>query len=330
MPIKYSIILFTYNPHKGFIKRILQSIAKLKIPKDATVEYIISDNNSYNNWIDEILCEFDGIPFSILEEKKQGKIYSILNAFSKAKGEFLVCLDDDNEIDSNYLMGLQGLIQMRPHVWAWGPGKITVEYETEIPDWLDLYPWLFQEKNQDEVVFDNTKYWNIKYPSGTGLAIKKDVAQLYLENVNHNKMTATCRKGGALTSGGDSQIVYCAIQLDKYAGTAPQLIINHLTEQKKISLAYCKRLVFGVFSCAVYHVEVFEEAKVKLIYRSPYQILKEVTKELANRKFNLNHALFQLKLARLMADAYSWYESHGYQFPWFYKQIVKIFKIQES
>lgn len=80
-----------------------------------------------------------------------------------------MCLDDDNEIDSNYLIGLQELIQMHPHVWAWGPGKITVEYETKIPDWLVLYSWLFQEKNQDEVLFDNTKFWNIKYHPGPDL-----------------------------------------------------------------------------------------------------------------------------------------------------------------
>ncbi len=163
-----------------------------------------------------------------------------------------MCLDDDNEIDSNYLIGLQELIQMHPHVWAWGPGKITVEYETKIPDWLVLYSWLFQEKNQDEVLFDNTKFWNIKYPSGTGLAIKKEVAQKYLENVKQNKMTATCRNGGGLTSGGDSQIVYCAIQLGKYAGTAPQLIINHLTEQKKDLFSLLQTVSFwGFFLCGI-------------------------------------------------------------------------------
>lgn len=328
--IDFSIILFTYNPHKGFVKRILQRIGELKIPKDSVIEYIISDNNSNNNWINEILPEFKHIPFKVLEESRQGKIFSILNAFSKAQGEFLVCLDDDNEVDSNYLIGLEELIEKYPKVWAWGPGKITVEYESAIPDWLNAYHWLFQEKDQKEVLFVKSRYWESIYPSGTGLTIRQEVAQRYLANVNQGLMTATCRKGGALTSGGDSQIVYCAIQLDKFAGTAPQLVVNHLTEDKKISLDYCKKLIFGVFSCSIYHVEVFEEAKSKLIYRSPLQIIGESAKELIKRKLNLKHPFFQLKLARFMADAFSWYESHGYEFPWFYKKVVKTLNIQES
>jgi glycosyltransferase involved in cell wall biosynthesis len=322
MSIKYSVILFTYNPHKGFIRRVLKSIANLDIGSAVQVEYIISDNNSSNNWIKEVLSEFSETPFQILEEKTQGKIFSIINAFSKAKGQYLVCLDDDNEIDENYLTKLDKLIEEYPDVWAWGPAKITVEFEDKIPEWLDCYHWFFQEKDRDEILFGNKRYWNGYYPSGTGLVIKQEVGKEYLKNVKKGKMTATCRKGGALSSGGDSQIVYCAILLGKYVGTAPQLIINHLTEKKKCTVDYCKKLVFGVFSCGIYHVEVFPEARERLVFKGQLIVLKKVFKEFVKSKFNLKDPHFNIRVSRLMADQYSWYESNGKELPKIYKAII--------
>ncbi len=328
MPIKYSVILFTYNPHKGFIKRIIQSIANLKVPIGAEVEYIISDNNSSNNWLEEILPEFSELRFIVFEESTQGKIYSILNAFSKAKGEYFVCLDDDNEIESHYLIGLDELIDSFPDVWSWGPAKIRVEFEDQIPEWLNHYHWLFQEKDRDEILIGNKRYWNGFYPSGTGLVINKEVGKEYIRNVESGKMTATCRKGGALTSGGDSQIVYCAIILGKHVGTSPNLIINHLTENRKTSIDYCRKLVFGVFSCGIYHIEVFPESKSRLVYKSKYLVLKQIVKEFIKCGFNLGDPHFNIRTARILADRYTWYECHGESLPLIYRVLIKKLKFK--
>ncbi|MCL6261242.1 glycosyltransferase [Aquiflexum sp. TKW24L] len=328
--VDFSIIVFTYNPNIVIIRKVLDAVHKLQIPEDCKVEYIISDNNSKNGWKDIVIDEYAALlpSLQVLNTEKKGKVQSILNGYALCKGNYIVSIDDDNVIQSDYLLRLHELIKLYPQVWVWGPGTIQVKFVSDVPYWVSSQRWLFQEKAHTEVEFGNVQYWTSYYPSGTGFILKNEVAKLYLEKVKSGVMTSTHRSGESLASGEDSQIVYCALLMGYSAGVAPQLVLNHWTENEKANIQYCRKLVFGVFSCWKFHIQVFKDCIVHIPYDGYRKTNLFLIRELLKRRLNLRHPYFQLKLARKMADAYSYYECHDLKLPYLYKKLIQWYHLK--
>ena len=83
-----------------------------------------------------------------------------------------------------------------------------------------------------------------------GQVIRRDVAESYRRAVESGQLSATDRSGGSLSSAGDSQIVWQAINLGLAAGTHPDLKLLHLIPGSRSTIKYLRRLMFG---CASSH-----------------------------------------------------------------------------
>lgn len=67
------------------------------------------DNNIQNNWKRILDKEFRKFPFQIIIEKRQGLTFARQTCFDKSQVDLIVCVDDDNELNLNYLMSLVAL-----------------------------------------------------------------------------------------------------------------------------------------------------------------------------------------------------------------------------
>jgi glycosyltransferase involved in cell wall biosynthesis len=201
----FSVIICTYNPDKRILLRTLRSVAELTLAPSFSAEVLIVDNNSSNNFLNEnsIQKEIAGISnCSVHTEKKQGLVYARLKGFDEAKGDWLVFVDDDNELEKNYLTGLNEAIQKNKTVLCWGPGKITVDFIDGAQVFVSKYfKALFQEKDLAASATGNEKGWHSYYPTGSGLSIDRTILEIYKKHFTEGKINAVGRQGENLSSG---------------------------------------------------------------------------------------------------------------------------------
>lgn len=325
---KISIVVFIYNPGEWIIRRVLKALTELIIPQNTDVELLLVDNNSQNNWEIILEREFADFPFQRIIEKRQGLTFSRQTGFKESKGDLIVCVDDDNELNQDYLLSLVALQEEYPQVGVWGPGVIEVEFHKGTPKSFHNFKGFFQEKAFEEIQFGNKRTWMNCYPPGTGMCLTREVADTYLEFLRIGRMTATDRQGRSLVSGGDSQVLYTAILLNKYAGVSPTLKVNHLTAENKISLSYLKRLQFGIYSCTPVHTEVFPELMEKMIKPRKRKFLELVLISLIKSRFGKNSSKFHLPLAKELGLIYGYYKANNIPIPMIYRFFIKILKLK--
>ncbi len=272
-----SIITCTYNPNPIIFNRLIKAINGLIIPDNATIEWIIIDNNS-NQSIEKLFdFSFIQIPQHHIVEFKPGLTSARIAGIKAAKYDWLVFFDDDNEPANDYLIKAVEAISQFPQTGAWGPGTVNVEYtDKTTPQWLNKYKSIFQQRNDEKVKYDNNSWWQFCYPFGTGLIIKKIVCEEYILRVEKKHYLLSDRKGKSLSSGGDMQIVYTALAMNFYAGVAPEIKLNHLISKSKSNQNYIARLLYGSAAC---NLPAYFQCYPNNFQRPEYPTTKEVIRK---------------------------------------------------
>lgn len=290
--VNFSIIICSYNPDPLILSRLLVAIKSFSI-NPAQSEVIIIDNNSSSplSTNKDVQSFLSFVPSSsLVVEKKPGLTSARLAGYNRAKNEWLIFFDDDNEPSCNYLINLEKLITANPQVGCWGPGIIKVEYSgNKIHPWFYNNKYLFQEKQISKDQVDRKPQWLECYPFGTGLAIKKDIVCAYQQNIASGKFTLTDRIGKKLVSGGDTQLVLQGVKLGYYAGTSPLLSMKHLIAKKKLKFKYMLRQVYMTATCYVraYNEIGFENNSIKIETLDNQQIIRTA------------YALFKINIGRV-------------------------------
>ncbi len=251
-----SILICTYNPDEQIFKRTLNSVASLNVPALLPIECIIVDNNSPVP-IEELayVREFlDRCSWArVITEKQQGLTFARIAGIEASSNSIGIFIDDDNEVVPTYLETITDLFSKYTSVGAWGPGNVNVEFMDSVSDWFrNNFQNVFQERH---VRFNEygciPETWMSFYPIGTGLCVRREILEKYREEVKNGNLSSSDRKGKALSSGGDIQLVWEGIKMGLAAGVAPALSVNHLIPANRSTLAYVKRLNFGTAACAL-------------------------------------------------------------------------------
>jgi glycosyltransferase involved in cell wall biosynthesis len=245
-----SILICTYNPAEQIFKRTLNSVASLNVPAALPIECIIIDNNSpvpigELAYVREFL---DRCPWArVITEKQQGLTFARLAGIEASSNSIGIFIDDDNEVVPTYLETVTDLFSKYTNVGAWGPGNVNVEFMDSVSDWFrNNFQTVFQERH---VRFNEygcvPETWMSFYPVGTGLCVRREILEKYRAEVKNSNLSSSDRKGKALSSGGDIQLVWEGIKIGWAAGVSPALSVNHLIPANRSTLAYVKRLNFG-------------------------------------------------------------------------------------
>ncbi|SOD90114.1 glycosyltransferase family 2 protein [Spirosoma fluviale] len=129
--LNYSIIICTYN-RVDFLKETIDSL--LSHFKDhSNYELLIIDNKSTDNTA-EVVKPFLRFPqVRYVLETNQGLSYARNRGIKEAKNDVLIFLDDDIDIEANYL-DICDQIYSDPNTHIVG-GKV-LPYQSAIPDWM--------------------------------------------------------------------------------------------------------------------------------------------------------------------------------------------------
>jgi glycosyltransferase involved in cell wall biosynthesis len=259
--VNYSIIVCTYNPDERLLKRCLSAIADMKMIEN-TAEVILVDNNSQTpikalDYAIEFLKNINTA--KIIEEQRQGLSYARMAGLKASKGKWVIFFDDDNEPEADYISTLNELHYRYPHVAAWGPGIVDVDFIDGVNEELKGFATIaFQYRNENQTIYSNQPSWQSCYPFGTGLSIRRSYCENYFSLLEKGIFSLADRKGDALSSGGDTQMVLFCISNGVAAGVSPCLKLVHMVPGKRTSFSYLKKLTFGTSVCySTCIVEVF-------------------------------------------------------------------------
>jgi glycosyltransferase involved in cell wall biosynthesis len=289
--IDYSLVICAYNPDERILGRCLEAVLQLDIT-GITTEVLLIDNNSSTplNTVPYILAYREKIPrMQIVPEPRQGQTYARMTAAEQSQGGHVVFFDADNEPAPPYLQELHRLIQQYPHVAAWGPGHVKVDFIDGVPpDIAYIAPAAFQYREEQAVSFGSEKEWQPCYPYGTGLCIKTPLLKQYMQLVQEGHFTLTGRKGKKLSSGEDTQMIMLCIRDGYAAGVAPALSLTHIISGNRANRKYLNRLFYGTAVCyETCLLQVFPERREALERKaiSRAKFVRRAVKKLVKAKW---------------------------------------------
>jgi glycosyltransferase involved in cell wall biosynthesis len=277
MSTAFSIIICTHNPNEEIICKLLNAILSFDVASPQH-EVIIVDNNSIPALDDKLFLRDFLVKkewSALIQEIKPGLTSARIAGIKAAQYDWLIFFDDDNEPASNYLAGAEKVIEQYPQAGAWGPGQINVEYIGKSDEWLNNNKLIFQERHDTELKLSKEQHWQACYPFGTGMIIRKSIADEYAKRVIEARYTLSDRQGKSLSSGGDVQMVLTAVQMGYEAGVIPVLRLNHFIDTDKTSFIYLKRLFYGTASAYVKaYNQVFQDNTIPVSAPKNIKVLR--------------------------------------------------------
>jgi glucosyl-dolichyl phosphate glucuronosyltransferase len=135
--LNITVILCTYNRSESLAKA-LQSVAASVMPASTQWTVLVIDNNSKDQTrevVQEFCRKYPG-RFSYIFEARQGKSYALNTGVEQSPGDVLVFMDDDVEVDSEWLHNLTA--SLTHDEWVGAGGRILPE-QGFIPErWMDI------------------------------------------------------------------------------------------------------------------------------------------------------------------------------------------------
>jgi hypothetical protein len=156
----------------------------------------------------------------------------------------VVFVDDDNVLQSGYLMECLILADSHPFIGALG-GQIIPEYEA--PPREDIKPYLFYLviREFDEVRWSNLVNFHETTPDGAGMCIRREVVNNYVLLVaGDGRRKELDRKGDSLFGGEDTDIALCSRRVGLGTGRFPSLRLVHLIPQTRLTERFFLKAAF--------------------------------------------------------------------------------------
>lgn len=238
-----SVIICTHNPRRDYLKRVLQALKTQGLPTSLW-ELLLVDNASKELLSSEIDLNWHPNARHIREEKL-GLTPARLRGIKEAIGEVLVFVDDDNVLDSDFLVAALTISKEWPKIGAWG-GRIIPEFEITPPEWTKPHLTALAITTFERDIWSNLTNYGETIPCGAGLCVRKLVGQRYAELVTNDPRRADMdRKGNLLTSNGDTDLALTACDLGLGTGLFISMKLTHLIKASRLEEDYLLRLTEG-------------------------------------------------------------------------------------
>ena len=129
-----TIGICTYNRAES-LRRTLDSLTALQMPKDVVWEILIVNNNSTDH-TDEVIAEYrHRLPVRREFEPRPGKSNALNRAIDAANGEYILWTDDDVVVGPGWLTAYVDAFRRRPEAALFG-GPITPKLKAPGQPWV--------------------------------------------------------------------------------------------------------------------------------------------------------------------------------------------------
>lgn len=145
-----SVAICTFNRAES-LRRTLDSLARMRLPKDLDWEVVVVNNDCSDN-TDEVIENFSSrLPIRREFEPQRGLSRARNRAVDYAKGDYIVWTDDDVMVDPGWLAAYVEAFRRWPEAGVFG-GPIKPRYMPPVPKWVSesaelLGTWVFSGRD---------------------------------------------------------------------------------------------------------------------------------------------------------------------------------------
>jgi len=251
MPPLISIIIPSYNPDEGILRRVLDALYEQTIPPPKWELIIV--NNASTQWPSQNFFEkYEEKNIRILVEPQQGATYARKRGLEEARADLAVLVDDDNVLSKDYLEIALNRLEEYPQVGALG-GRVKLEFLEEPSFQMDTLHGLFAAWDHgDTMLISNgirppgaiRNEYPPFAPITAGLVLRRPTWEAWLAYLNtHPIMPDRC--GGALSSGGDNDAVLAILESGWEVAYLPDIYLTNVIPPFRLTPNYLERLSYG-------------------------------------------------------------------------------------
>lgn len=247
-----SVVIPAHNPHPGRLRETLHALSRQALPA-AQWETLLVDNASTRFPSTAELADVSPPNLRVSREERLGLTFARIHGFRAARADLAVLVDDDNVIDESYLANVIRIFAANPAVGLAG-GRSLPRFEKSPPDWVrEFHSLLALRDLGSQAQVSNGLQPNgapaPEYPAcapiGAGMAIRRAAWEAWMR-AREGGPTLSDRRGKQLTSGGDNDIIFCAMEAGWEVGYFPELSLQHLIPAERLEPEYLARLNRGI------------------------------------------------------------------------------------
>ncbi len=284
--MKLDVCICTHDPRREVLDLAIRSIARQA--GSGTLEVLLVDNASAERVPESALAPVReaGIAARITREERLGNAQARLHAIRETRGDWILFVDDDNELSGDFVAEGFRFIAARPDVGCFG-GKLVLPQELQPPRWAQPFlPYLGVRDFGEEVITGTGERWGEWEPPTAGAFVRRDVADAYRARVEEDaRILDLGRKGrNGLASCEDSLMMRQAFRLGALNAYVPRLSLKHHLDPSRFRLEYLVRLMHGYGSSHVLLEGLLRaadapRAEVPRQYRNPRTFARMLVKE---------------------------------------------------
>lgn len=216
---------------------------------DVAFEVVLVNNGFSKSRAEQIKATHPEI--RIYDEPTPGLAHARCTGFRAARGDFFVCIDDDNFLEEGFISSLAELVRKYPNLGCIS-SVILPRWETGLPEkWLQEHGKSYLSYNTLEKPGLNRKEIVWKYPNlvwerltcGGGMIIHRSISIKYLENTEKERLKFG-RVGSSLGGCEDVDIVWRLPLVGRDAAFSENLILYHFIPNARLQIKYLFRLAF--------------------------------------------------------------------------------------
>jgi glycosyltransferase involved in cell wall biosynthesis len=242
MFFNFSIIIPTYN-RVQLLAPTLESVFQIRVPRTSSVELLVIDNNCSDGTADVIAQKAANAPFSCrhLIEPRQGLCFGRNRGVNEARYEHLVYLDDDIEVNADWLFGYIEAVERLEADCVCGP--VYPKYLGGVPKYcteriIQSVDSSYSRKGDDILILPS--HLSHQVP-GCNFGVRKTVTER-IGGFN----TSLDRVGRALLAGGDTEFAMRLTAAGKRVVYHPACSITHVLTPDKVSRKGLRRRWTGL------------------------------------------------------------------------------------
>jgi glycosyltransferase involved in cell wall biosynthesis len=240
-----SVVICTYNPNRDRLDRVLAALDTQTLAKDQW-ELIVVDNAS-SVPLEVSVAE---MALRVIREPRQGLSWARFAGVAEARHSLVIFVDDDNVLDRDYLSAAASIASAHPSLGAFG-GRSVPEWEgaTQPPTWIEEFHGnlALRDLGAEDIIqtWGDTRDYPSAAPIGAGMVMRREAIAGWISAFREGTRISD-RRGEALTSGGDNDIVINVLKQGYAVGYFPALTLTHIIPPGRLDIAHQGRLSHGI------------------------------------------------------------------------------------
>jgi glycosyltransferase involved in cell wall biosynthesis len=227
-----AFVIPTYN-RADDLRQLLVTMVGLDVPAWVSWEVVLVDNNSSDE-TRTVAAEFAGaLPLRYVFERRQGASHARRRGVLETSSQFIAFVDDDNLLFPSWLVEALDFLRGHPAAGAVG-ARVQLLWEIPPDDLLFEYRRCLAEQDLGDEA-RQMPATGFTYLAGEALVVRRRALELsgWIE-----RGVLDCRRGGDLTSGGDSEMVLRIRNAGYELWYTPAMQQHHRIPRQRMTLAH--------------------------------------------------------------------------------------------